>query len=390
MRRVVDDLASALADDLGRGDASDATEAWQLADRALFFEYLAACRESRRHRDTAAECAHRAVEKLASDDSSPATVFAGWLAVAWVFEHLQRAFPGHSDRVRECGDRLAGRSMDLLRTEEWTGPFDLFKGLVGFGVHALERGARGGDQVRCVIDHLADLAELDDEERFAAFWTSPEHAGPRGSSPHGQYNLGLAHGTPGVVAFLSAALAADIAAEQSRSLLQKTVAWLRDLNGQFGPSGFPAVIVTGERFFRSDASWAYGDAGVAMAILSAARVLGDPSAEADALAIARRSLLRPLDDYLGPHRPCISHGAAGLTQIHGRLYQATNDPAYLQAAGQWCQRILDHWQAPVGRGIGFPEIHGQLFGGAVGIGLVLLAASEELEPQWDRLLLLSM
>ena len=281
----------------------------------------------------------------------------------------------------------------MLSVDEWTGPFDFFKGLVGFGTHALERRGRAGDDaddaVKRVINHLAGLAELDEDEQFVSWWSPPEHCGGERSWPEGQYNLGLAHGTPGVIAFLSAALAAGVEHEQARALAQKAVAWLIDLSPHLGVSGFPALVAPNKPFMPSDASWAYGDAGVAMAILSAARALGDSRAERAALDIAHRALRRPFEDYLGPPRPSISHGAAGLTQIYSRLYHATSDPVLLQAARQWCERILDHWRVTSNGITGFPEIHSQLFGGVAGIGLVLLGASEHREPQWDRFLLIS-
>ena len=386
----VRDALDGLADDLCRHRDAAISDLWQLSDRALFFTYLGACRDSALYRDLASEYAQQVVERLQRDDGLPAAIFSGWLATAWTLEHLQRVFPGDNRALDEARAELARRAHDLLATKEWTEPFDLFKGLIGFGVHAMERRKAGEDDLRRVIDHLADLAEYDEDEQFASWWRPPEHCGGPKSWPDGQYNLGLAHGTPGAVALLAATVRVGLAGDDGRKLLHKAVAWLLDLGGQFGVSGFPAMLAPNKPFFRSDASWAYGDAGVAMAILNAGRSLGDSHIERAALDIARRSLRRPLNDYLGPPRPAISHGAAGLTQIYSRLYQATSDPAFLQAAQTWCRRLLDHRRDPSDETTCFPEIHNQLFGGQVGIGLVLLAASEELEPQWDRLLLLSM
>ena len=392
VRHVVDEIADALAGELDHLEDSGATgdaQVWELADRALFFEYLGACRDNRAHHDAAERCLRLAVERMAIAAALPATVFAGWIALAWTLEHLQRVFPLDDAALIDSVEVMGRWSSDALSIDEWTGPYDYFTGLVGFGAHALERGARGEDDVRRVIAHLAALAEFDEAGEFVAWWSSPEHCGGSDSWPEGQYNLGLAHGTPGVVAFLSAALAAGIESDHGRTLLQKSIAWLLDLSREFGTSGFPAVIAPDKPYVPSDASWAYGDAGVAAAILAGARALGDSACANAALDIARRSLRRPVEDYLGPPRPNISHGAAGLTHIFGRLYHATSDPVFLHAARCWCRRILDHRQTSASGVAGFPEIHSQLFGGIVGIGLVLLAASEELEPRWDRLLLIS-
>ena len=95
------------------------------------------------------------------------------------------------------------------------------------------------------------------------------------------------------------------------------------------------------------------------------------------------------------------HGAAGLAHVFNRLFQATGDESFLMAARYWFERTLE-LRRP-GEGIaGFsayrPPNDGQeeywddqvgILEGAAGIALALLAATTEIEPEWDRMLLLS-
>src|SRR5262249_17462663 len=96
----------------------------------------------------------------------------------------------------------------------------------------------------------------------------------------------------------------------------------------------------------------------------------------------------------------LCHGAAGLGHIFNRLYQATSDETLGGAARFWFERTLA-LRRP-GRGVGgFSAVAitesgrgkevvdaGRVTGGA-GIALALLAATTSIEPEWDRILLLS-
>ena len=54
-------------------------------------------------------------------------------------------------------------------------------------------------------------------------WLPPE---TRAGLPRGHYNLGLAHGVPGVIGFLGLVRAAGIAQDIARPLLDGAVSWL--------------------------------------------------------------------------------------------------------------------------------------------------------------------
>jgi hypothetical protein len=82
------------------------------------------------------------------------------------------------------------------------------------------------------------------------------------------------------------------------------------------------------------------------------------------------------------------------------MYQATGDPCLAEAARFWFEQTL-RMRRP-GRGVGGYEAwqlddDGQvtwvadpgLLTGAAGIALALLAATTDVEPAWDRMLLVS-
>jgi hypothetical protein len=97
----------------------------------------------------------------------------------------------------------------------------------------------------------------------------------------------------------------------------------------------------------------------------------------------------------------LCHGAIGVGHVFNRIYQATGEPALGEAASLWLERGLA-MRRPGGRLGGFHSVmvgpegeitrriaYRGILEGAAGIGLALLAATTEVEPEWDRLLMLS-
>jgi lantibiotic modifying enzyme len=330
-----------------------------------------------------------------------ASLYSGLTGVGWVLAHLQGqlpAFDGEED-LAEIDEAL----LQHLNQSPWRDDYDLISGLVGFGVYALERlrVARPGSSkdvaIKClerVIDRLAETAELRGDG--VTWWTNPAWLPreTREKCPRGYYNLGLAHGVPGVIALLGLACAAGVAAGTAQPLLDKAVRWLL---AQEGPRGFASWLEPDIPAEPARLAWCYGDPGVAMALFAAARCVAEPVWEGKALEIARRAAQRPPGDS-GVRDAGLCHGAAGLGHLFHRLYQASSAPEFGSAARYWFEQALQ-MRRP-GQGIGGYQARqlddkGELawitdpglLSGSAGIALALLAATTRIEPSWDRMLL---
>jgi hypothetical protein len=221
-------------------------------------------------------------------------------------------------------------------------------------------------------------------------------------NPEGNYNVGLAHGVPGVVALLGEAIAAGVAESKARALLERAVAWLLSTRGE-GPDGaqFPYTLDIPPKPGRHPvrAAWCYGDPGVAAALMVAAQCAGERGWQDVALQVARNAAARAADKC-GVVDGGLCHGAAGLAHIYNRFYQASGEAGFADAARLWTTRLLD--MRKPGEGVaGFLayspmnekelgwEADAGLLTGAAGIGLTLLGLATEHEPRWDRMLLTS-
>ncbi|HVG07467.1 MAG TPA: lanthionine synthetase C family protein [Thermoanaerobaculia bacterium] len=391
------------------------------ADAALFYGYLAKAlakeakekdTEAEHHAERAEELLEGAVEALATIPMR-AALYGGFTGIAWTAEHLNRLLGDEEEQEASGEDEDMNEEIDqalltALGRPSWAGDYDLISGLVGFGVYALERFPRPS-AVRCleaIVDRLDESAEKNGQE---VTWFTPPEMMPtlnRDNSPHGHYNLGVAHGVPGVIALLADACRLGIREERARPMLEGAVRWLvaQPLAEQKGAC-YPAWVGPGVERRPSRLAWCYGDPGIAAILLYAARATGMEEWESAALKIAARAASAEPEDS-GIRDAGLCHGAFGLAHLYNRIHQAGGGELFADAARLWYRLGLEMrrpegdigdiagiagfaaWRPDSDMSPGWEADPGFLTG-AAGVGLALLAAVTPVEPEWDRLLMVA-
>ena len=398
LREIADSLALPEPSGYGR----EASLAGGVTGQALFYAYYSLHTSDSAAAERAAELLDRAAAELADQPMAP-SFYAGFPGIAWTMEHLRgRLFEDdgeeegaeEDDPIQEIDEAL----LVPLSRSPWTGEYDLIGGLAGLGVYALERLPRPGGR-ECLERVVARLSELAVRRPDGIAWLTGPHLlidRELESSPEGNYNVGVAHGVPGVIPILAQVCAAGV---DARELLDGAVAWVL---AQRLPDGgqdslFPYTAGAGAEPRPSRLAWCYGDLGISTALLAAARTVGEAGWEREALEIGRKAAKRR-GDQTGVIDAGLCHGAAGAAHLFNRLFQATGDAAFRDAALYWIDRTLG-FQKP-GEGIGGYRAwivgdgteldwrpDGGFLTGSSGIGLALLAAATGVEPEWDRVLL---
>ena len=401
---AIAEIESCLAEHLTRDDSGQARRPDPIlssgdAGLALFFAYLHAARQESDAGDRALDALGRSLETAGEMQLMPA-LFMGFSGVGWVVEHLTRElFEGDDGLADDIDDGLRRVLADVKEV-----PFyELIGGLVGFGTYLVERLPHPGaaETLGRIIDLLDARAEK--SERGITWFTPPEllSSEQRQRMPDGCYNIGVAHGVAGIIGFLAAARREGIEDPRVVRLADGAVAWLL-ANKMSGTerSVFPAFIAPGQEPEPTRTAWCYGDIGVAAVLLSASRSFERPEWEAEALAIARLASRRSVQDTQAID-PGLCHGAAGMAHLFNRFYQATGDADMKTAALAWYREALDmrrpgeglagllSWvRNPAADGGSWRPEHGFL-SGIAGYGLAMLAAVSDVEPAWDRVLLVS-
>jgi len=381
LRTIVREVALAIEATTAADDASTRCQ------RAVLRAYLAADDTLPDEDDATTE--HVSAALAARSATDPLGLHGGLAEIGWTIAHL--ADDAHAADICASIDEVLLRVLD----EDWHGEYDLIGGLVGFGVYALERGGHGHLLVSRVLDQL----EASAEPRGAGLaWHTPAARLPawqRTQAPDGYWNLGLAHGIAGIIAWCARCVAAGVEDARARALMNGAVSYLLEVetaneNGRFSKwharGGGPA----GER---ARLAWCYGDLGIAAALTAAARV--DARWRESARELARSCATRPVPP--GVHDTALCHGAAGIAHILARIAGATGDEVIAAAARRWLAVTLemrtDHAYG------GFPAFDGgtltwradaTLLAGATGVALALHAMVSDVEPLWDRALLLDL
>jgi hypothetical protein len=346
----------------------------------------------------------RALEHVATTPMS-AALYGGLAGVGWTLAHVGNDLLAADQEASAVIDEVLHEHVGYT---PWPGEYDLIGGLVGIGVYALERlpDPLARETLARIVERLDELAVT---LSAGITWFTPPALLPahqRILCPTGYYNLGVAHGVPGVMALLGRVLVAGVAVDKARRLLNGAVTWLLTQEIETEQEvGFPSWVAPTAEMGSLDenptqpgkvarSAWCYGDPGIAVALLTAARGANNRAWGATARAMAQRAARRA-SDRAGVKDACVCHGAAGLGHLFNRLHRATGDPYLGEIARSWVERTLAMRRPNQGIA-GFCNWRpGDLWiddpgflNGAAGIGLALLAAATPVEPAWDRLLLM--
>jgi lantibiotic modifying enzyme len=366
------------------------------AGLAFLFAQLEQCYPHNGHRARAEQLILRAAAGIEEQPLMPC-LYSGFSGIAWSIEQLGAMGIPSIEDLEEVDEALLG----LVSRQPWKAAYDLVIGLVGIGVYALERLPRPV-AARSLEEIVARLGELSIRNGPGiSWWTPPDHLPEHQRILYrdGYFNLGAAHGVPAVVALLALIARAGVAEQRARELAEGGARWLLANVLPDSPGArFPSFIAPGIPARSTRSAWCYGDPGVVLCLLVAARALSDHGLERAVLELARETAQRPAKQA-GVLDAGVCHGAAGLGHIYNRIYQATREPLFKEAATLWFTQALElrrtgegvagycAWtQLPGTEEAGWvPD--GSLLTGAAGIALALLAACHPSPPAWDGMLM---
>jgi lantibiotic biosynthesis protein len=285
-------------------------------------------------------------------DNAPPQLYNGAAGIGWAVAHLA------------SGDDAAAVTREISRalrqTRHRLRGYDLIDGLVGAGVLALE--ADDPELARMVIDELSAYAGR-------RWFTPPDELvdSERELAPTGYTNLGMAHGIPGVIALMARFVHRGFEPRRSQQMLDDAVEMIVGVPSPT-PSWLPAE---GSRHL----AWCYGDLGVAVALVGAGLFANHERAYARGVELARGAA-----SWTGVNvaETGLCHGIAGVAHLFNRLAQASGEPAFEDTARRWYARLLARNDDPR---------DGSFLLGGGGIALALHAATTDITPDWDRLLL---
>lgn len=332
-----------------------------------------------------AERAARMVEHLVDwigSCSLHSGLWAGLAGILYAFEYARSVDPvllgEHLDTVAEFVEEMDDVLVHFLGREPYEHRFDLISGQCGLGAYALMRtDVTAARRLFAAAEQaLLDVAARDGTK--GCWRTQPRHVADRGSEQQkrdGRFDLGVAHGSPGVIGLLAHGLRLGIATERSAALLDDCLQWLKaqeDSTLKF--SRFQVMLNASDPPAPpkwSRLAWCYGDLGVAAMLASAADSRQDPGLAQWWRALAEFRIGQPATSYLiADHGLC--HGAAGVLHIIRSLQaHGFESAAAARLASEYETTLAD-----AARALGQVEKYGLLEGWA-GILLALVESRAE-------------
>jgi lantibiotic modifying enzyme len=280
-----------------------------------------------------------------------------------------------------------------LKANNW----DFFHGAIGVGLFFMSD--RVNDQsleyVNELIIAMEDLSTVEHKGIFK--WKSSVISN---GNPLEVYNLGLAHGIPSIIAFLTKAYKNGINKEKSQKLLMGAIKYVLKNQNDVEKTNcyFPNWISDDDGSRYSRLAWCYGDLGIAVTLYNAAKVLDDISLEDFALKVLRYNTFRRDLESVSVIDAGLCHGTAGIAHIFYRMYWNTREEIFRDAATFWFDKTLEMSRYPVGLA-GYKAVFSEEYGGTqndygilegiAGIGLAMHSWITQTEPTWDECLLLS-
>src|SRR5262249_36720907 len=132
-----------------------------------------------------------------------------------------------------------------------------------------------------VVHALARMADQRSGVAEVRSWFTPARYSPSRVDllgfPRSQYNLGIAHGIPGVIAFLAADYRKGMERNICRELITESVPWLLQFRHASTDGGFPNWLTSKLRAYGGRTAWCYGEPGVAAATWAAGEALDKPA-----------------------------------------------------------------------------------------------------------------
>src|SRR5262249_45031273 len=153
----------------------------------------------------------------------------GFAGIGWLTAHLARILVDvEASAFDDIDDCLLG-----ILTQPTRPHFDLISGLVGYGVYGLERFP--SPSARALLERIIELLDLTAvQELSGTTWQAPfefmaEWERTQCEDLSTLRNLGLAHGVPGIIAFL--AKCCHLGVPRAEPLLESTMRWLTQQEG---------------------------------------------------------------------------------------------------------------------------------------------------------------
>ncbi len=277
------------------------------------------------------------------------SLFSGLSGICFSLQHASKGYTRYSRLIHTLNSFLVDQTerfylsplMKKIENKEPypTALFDLIQGIIGVGLYELQMVDSGlfSEQIQKILEVLVSMTFFLHIRNYSVVgWFTPADfqftEKDRMQFSNGIFNLGLAHGISGVLAFLSLATLRGIVVDGQLDAIKRITLWVKSkrvkLEGSFlwqNWISFEEEVgeITSNTCLSRDA-WCYGTAGVARSLFLAGKALKDKETQDFSLESFSSIFKRSEESWYLPG-PTFCHGISGLLMITFMMAQDTQD-----------------------------------------------------------------
>lgn len=332
------------------------------------------------------------------------SLFGGVAGIAFA---LEQASDG-GKRYQRMLQGLHEFMLDGLVLKRNEGPvsaafYDPIQGICGIGRYVVEhldfpRFKETAEEIVRAVVELSKPFSFRGREVHGWFLSEEDrlNRNNRGRNPNGNFNLGLAHGIVGALAFLSIALLKGVEVEGQREAIGRIAEWVKGRAFRGKGVVWPYSVSWEEEFGlvergRESArdAWCYGAPGVTRALFLAGKALGDAGLRAFAMGAFQDVFLRSREEWRLPG-PTLCHGISGLLLTAHMMGLPDRVGELKEILGTFRRGIYGFRDVESCLGGAFCEVDKAGFlEGATGVWLTLLTVDGAIDDKWSLPLLMN-
>lgn len=369
-----------------------------ISGNALFHFYYADYKGDENHYNKGIEIITEVFSRINKGYNYP-TFCDGIAGACWVLELLkeEQFIELEEDIITEDVDQYL---FDKMKGYIVKGKFDYMHGAIGIGMYFLKRYNNSKNQelnrkyetyIRFLTDSLYQKAIIEGNKMK---WKSLVM---NGEYKVEGYNLGLAHGIPSIIIFLTKIIKIPVIKNISLESIKKASNFL--LSCQYEKETFTCsfpnwITKDNSGLVKSRLAWCYGDLGIGISLLKAGESLNDQNIINESINILKRTTKRTDMQEAGIRDAGLCHGVYGVIHIYDYLFEHTKLERFKEKSIFWLNKAL-HIAIHKDGYAGYKEFENfewnnnqKLLGGVSGIGLSLLYHLQKEKKKWNGVLML--
>lgn len=318
----------------------------------------------------------------------------GMAGLGWVLKSLE-SNNYHIDLSKEYWEKINYCIKKSIDTDIKCFNYDFLHGAIG-KLHylRLNKDNNFNKLNKAFIKHL-NQSKI--KEQYGIAWHKPL-INPilKEDSKGVKYDMGLAHGIPSILNYLTDIYSLEIERETVRKLINDSIAYLLSLKYKHtNLSVFPSFVFEDNRLNESRLAWCYGDLGIAYSICRAAIICERNDWLGEGIEIALKTCERKSHINTLIFDASLCHGAAGLTIIYEKLFEMTRNETFQSTNSYWSS-IVDkmllktlnqyHYKFYDTKN-GWEDRNG-LLDGLIGTTLSILSRDPQCNKDWTSCLLI--